>query len=190
MIPSVHLNYLLTRKYFQIYLHCVPVPKYLVRTNCLLYNLDGSIITVAARNFSNALLGELQEVLSNSTYGVQMPLISLHQDNFTDQQENSCSESSHSHSRQARKTRRSVRSSRLQERSSRRADPTEVIQDQSAVTQIRPRLDPELKQEMLNLVLEIQAADEGKIFADPVSEDVAPGYFRVVKNPVDLSTIR
>lgn len=36
----------------------------------------------------------------------------------------------------------------------------------------------------------VSQKDTQKIFAYPVTEDIAPGYFNVVKHPMDLSTIR
>ena len=53
------------------------------------------------------------------------------------------------------------------------------------------RLDPEVKKAMLQLVDCADALDEEHgIFAQPVTEDIAPGYFDIISHPVDLSTVR
>ena len=54
------------------------------------------------------------------------------------------------------------------------------------------RLSPELKKEMLQLITLMTAEDEGNmgLFQDEVTEGIAPGYFDIISNPIDLSTIR
>lgn len=31
---------------------------------------------------------------------------------------------------------------------------------------------------------------DGRVFRDPVTDDMAPGYSTIIKNPIDLSTIK
>jgi hypothetical protein len=53
------------------------------------------------------------------------------------------------------------------------------------------RLDPEVKRLMLQVVDHADELDaEYNIFAEPVTEDVAPGYFQIIQHPVDLRSIR
>ena len=43
---------------------------------------------------------------------------------------------------------------------------------------------------LLTCVERISAHDSSRFFSDPVTEEVAPGYFSVIKNPMDFFTIR
>lgn len=52
------------------------------------------------------------------------------------------------------------------------------------------RLDPELRSKMLLIVDSFDAMDEDRVFCDPVTEDIAPGYFDVIAQPMDTTTIR
>ncbi|CAN0394663.1 unnamed protein product, partial [Discosporangium mesarthrocarpum] len=56
-------------------------------------------------------------------------------------------------------------------------------------------LTPEQESRLLGLTLSalldrLQGEDSGQHFAEPVSEDSAPGYRRVISRPMDFSTIR
>jgi hypothetical protein len=52
------------------------------------------------------------------------------------------------------------------------------------------RLDPELKHALHELLQAIEMQDEENIFAEPVTEKDAPGYFDIIETPMDLSCIR
>ena len=61
----------------------------------------------------------------------------------------------------------------------------------SAKTPAQPRAPQTPEQKAMNdLFKKIQHKDSQKIFAQPVKEEFAPGYFNVISNPMDLSTIR
>jgi hypothetical protein len=63
-------------------------------------------------------------------------------------------------------------------------------QEASAARSAR-RVDPEVKRQMLQAVDCADELDqEYNIFAEPVTEDVAPGYFQIIPHPVDLRTVR
>ncbi|RDD47156.1 Bromodomain-containing protein 7 [Trichoplax sp. H2] len=47
-----------------------------------------------------------------------------------------------------------------------------------------------LRLSLLNLVRTLQRKDVDSIFAEPVTDDVAPGYSKIISNPMDLSTIK
>ncbi|KAH0791158.1 bromodomain-containing protein 7 isoform X2 [Histomonas meleagridis] len=49
---------------------------------------------------------------------------------------------------------------------------------------------PALVKAINDLVKKVSQKDIQKIFAQPVTEDIAPGYFSIVKHPMDLSTIK
>lgn len=52
------------------------------------------------------------------------------------------------------------------------------------------RIDPDVKRQMLQVVSFAEEIDQEALFAEPVTEDIAPGYFEIIMKPVDLSTIR
>mmetsp|Transcript_30984 Transcript_30984/g.79989 ORF Transcript_30984/g.79989 Transcript_30984/m.79989 type:complete len:318 (-) Transcript_30984:112-1065(-) len=58
----------------------------------------------------------------------------------------------------------------------------------SAKAQPRPPGPP--KKDLLRIVNKIQQKDEYQIFGEPVTEEMAPGYFDVVSRPMDFFTIR
>jgi bromodomain-containing protein 7/9 len=43
---------------------------------------------------------------------------------------------------------------------------------------------------LADLIRKVSQKDVHKLFAAPVTEDIAPGYFAMIKNPIDLSAIR
>ena len=43
---------------------------------------------------------------------------------------------------------------------------------------------------MLDILKKLQAKDKMGIFAEPVTEAIAPGYFAVITNPMDFRTLR
>jgi len=48
-----------------------------------------------------------------------------------------------------------------------------------------------VKRQMLQVLAHAEEVDcDFNIFADPVTEDIAPGYFELIERPMDLSTIR
>jgi WD40 repeat protein len=52
------------------------------------------------------------------------------------------------------------------------------------------RMDPDLRAKMVFVIDSFDALDEDGYFTDPVTEDLAPGYFDVIDNPMDSTTIR
>jgi hypothetical protein len=50
--------------------------------------------------------------------------------------------------------------------------------------------DPAMLQRMLDVVDRADELDVKRIFAQPVTEGVAPGYFSIIAHPVDLRTVR
>ena len=68
---------------------------------------------------------------------------------------------------------------------------TSKLNKSSAKTPAPPRAPQTPEQKAMNdLFKKIQHKDSLKIFAQPVKEEFAPGYFNVISNPMDLSTIR
>lgn len=64
-------------------------------------------------------------------------------------------------------------------------------QAQAAAMRSARRVDPEVKRLMLQVVAHAEELDSDyNVFADPVTEEIAPGYFELIEHPVDLSTIR
>jgi len=51
-------------------------------------------------------------------------------------------------------------------------------------------LPPPKKGQMEEIVRKLQKFDKLKVFAEPVTEAIAPGYFQMVDRPMDLATIR
>ena len=51
------------------------------------------------------------------------------------------------------------------------------------------RIDPDLKKKLLKLIRKIEEEDEGFLFAEPVSDDIAPGYSKIIREPMDLQKI-
>ena len=47
----------------------------------------------------------------------------------------------------------------------------------------------ELRQKMLPILHRLYNHDDGSWFRQPVTEAIAPGYFDIIKNPMDFSTI-
>lgn len=56
----------------------------------------------------------------------------------------------------------------------------------------QPRKQPPqaLSRAINDLIRKVAQKDVQKIFAQPVTEDIAPNYFSMIKNPMDLSTIK
>jgi hypothetical protein len=52
------------------------------------------------------------------------------------------------------------------------------------------RLDPELKRKMLDIVAKAEEEDHMGFFAEPVTEEDAPGYFDIIVNPMDFKSVR
>ena len=52
------------------------------------------------------------------------------------------------------------------------------------------RLDPQLRRQLGELLDAMESADTEGYFMNPVTEDIAPGYFDIVMNPMDISTVR
>mmetsp|Transcript_36163 Transcript_36163/g.102236 ORF Transcript_36163/g.102236 Transcript_36163/m.102236 type:complete len:548 (-) Transcript_36163:184-1827(-) len=55
---------------------------------------------------------------------------------------------------------------------------------------VGPRPPAPPKKELEKIVEKIQRKDEYEVFLHPVTEDVAPGYFEIVKRPMDFTTMR
>jgi Bromodomain len=64
----------------------------------------------------------------------------------------------------------------------------------SKVMEKRPvtaqQLDDDTKEKLGSVLHRLRLHDSYRIFAHPVTKDVAPGYFEVIKHPMDLSTMR
>jgi hypothetical protein len=72
-----------------------------------------------------------------------------------------------------------------------RADLALRVSAQEVSVRSARRVDPEVKRQMLQVVDCADELDqEYNIFAEPVTEDVAPGYFQIIPHPVDLRTVR
>jgi len=61
--------------------------------------------------------------------------------------------------------------------------------DVGAAARPQHRIDPSVRKKLLTLLAAMDAADVDQFFAYPVPEDT-PGYFEIVKQPMDLSTAR
>ena len=48
----------------------------------------------------------------------------------------------------------------------------------------------EFRMNLLSLWTKICRFDKEKIFVDPITEEIAPGYFLIVKQPMDLTTVK
>lgn len=51
------------------------------------------------------------------------------------------------------------------------------------------RIDPDLKKKLLKLLRKVEEEDEGYLFADPVTDDIAPGYSKIIREPMDFQKI-
>ena len=67
--------------------------------------------------------------------------------------------------------------------------PSRVVAESTDYQRL-PRLDPELKRKMLEILSKIEEEDYMHFFSDPVNEEEAPGYFDIISEPMDYSTIR
>jgi bromodomain-containing protein 7/9 len=46
-----------------------------------------------------------------------------------------------------------------------------------------------LKKKLLKLLRKVEEEDEGYLFADPVTDDIAPGYSKIIREPMDFQKI-
>ena len=88
-----------------------------------------------------------------------------------------------------------ARQQHQQQQQQQRADRERIRNSTSSALEVhgRParRVDPDVKRVMLQVVDYADTLDgEYNLFADPVTEDIAPGYFQLIQHPVDLRTVR
>lgn len=55
---------------------------------------------------------------------------------------------------------------------------------------VKPKEKPPKRADMERIIDKLQQQDRSEIFKEPVTEDVAPGYFQVIDMPMDFTTIR
>ena len=75
-------------------------------------------------------------------------------------------------------------------RRKRRTIENEYQQPSSPIRGRAKRLDPTLKRKLYDIMNTMVALDTRSIFKNPVTEDVAPGYFSVVTHLMDFTTMR
>jgi len=51
------------------------------------------------------------------------------------------------------------------------------------------RIDPDLRKKLLKLIRKVEEEDESALFASPVTDDIAPGYSKIIKEPMDFEKI-
>ena len=67
---------------------------------------------------------------------------------------------------------------------------TNIDQNDANNLTIAVNYDEKLQLDLMGMWKKILKWDREKLFVDPVTEEIAPGYFQIVKNPMDLSTIK
>ena len=67
---------------------------------------------------------------------------------------------------------------------------TNIDQNDANNLTIAVNYDEKLQLDLMGMWKKILKWDREKLFVDPVKEEIAPGYFQIVKNPMDLSTIK
>lgn len=65
-----------------------------------------------------------------------------------------------------------------------------AVEDRSTVSSLGKRVDPLVKGQMMDLLSTMEALDTQFFFAEPITEDIAPGYFQIVDQPLDFLSIR
>jgi multidrug efflux pump subunit AcrA (membrane-fusion protein) len=65
-----------------------------------------------------------------------------------------------------------------------------LLDDSDASSSVPPELDPITKSSLTTVLRGLRTHESYRTFAQPVTEDLAPGYFDFIKRPMDLSTIR
>ena len=163
----------------------------IVQHNCYIYNADGAEICNWASNLVSKLLDIVYENVSAEEVNQLRNVCSYSFSDMTDMKQFSFIKSELDGSiDQFPKGPKPSASRRVVAGT----DDAAALADQQPIldgyTPAIRRLDPEVRSKMLQLANAVTEADVDGIFASPVTEDIAPGYFSIVSRPMDLSTVR